>query len=189
MITSGCRRTLSPMILTGRSHGRARDGPLGQLGHNLTLTLIGVGNVHQIDLIELATLDVQRIFGLSQSQSEREAAAGEETDLENSIAPHQSPSKQVASGTQRDSSAAAGDTPLRTRAMPPMPEEPGPRREAWKALKQRFQNGMIPDKYTGAKLHKIVNQHIAKLPSDALEGRLGQQISLDTVLRAAGRRK
>ena len=142
----------------------------------------------QIGLIELATADVQRLFGSSPAKPKRQAAA-EDSGLKNSIGPQQPTTEEASSGAEQDSGAGAIDVPRRTRAMPPMPKEPGPRREAWKALTQRFPNGMIPDKYTGAELHIIVNRHIEKLPSDALEGRLHQQVSRDTVLRAAGRRK
>jgi hypothetical protein len=98
----------------------------------------------------------------------------------------QSPIEGVGSGTGPYS--VAGNA-LRRSRMSPEPEEPGPRKEAWKALKVRFKDELIPDDFTGAQLHKMVNQHIKNLPRDALEGRIRQEISLDTVLRAAGRKR
>jgi hypothetical protein len=90
------------------------------------------------------------------------------------------------SGTERYS--IAPNAPRPGKKMPPMPREAGPRKEAWKALKAKFPDELIPDDYSGMQLHKIVNQHIQS-SRDALEGRIRQQISLDTVLRAAGRKK
>jgi hypothetical protein len=72
--------------------------------------------------------------------------------------------------------------------MPPMPAEPGPRKEAWRALKARFPDELIPDDFSGSQLHNIVNEHIKKI-RHALEGRIREEISLDSVLRAAGRKK
>jgi hypothetical protein len=87
--------------------------------------------------------------------------------------------------------APTGCIPERQAAkrLPPMPKKNGPQKEAWKALKARFPNELIPNDMTGASLRQIVNKYIKKLPSDVLEGRVRQEISLESVLRAVGRRK
>jgi hypothetical protein len=138
---------------------------------------------HQIDLIELATADVHEIFGSPPSEPRN----AEEASGANDRMPEQFAADEIIS-----SKALHGGIPKappRTHKMPPMPREPGPRQVAWKALKERFPDEQIPDDFTGEQLTKIVNQFLSKLPSDAIEGRVRQEVSLDTVLRAAGRKK
>jgi hypothetical protein len=73
--------------------------------------------------------------------------------------------------------------------MPPMPTRPGPRQAAWKVLNEKYPDG-IPDDIPGTKLRRIVNQRINDPGRrDMLEGRIKPEISLESVLRAAGRRK
>ena len=95
--------------------------------------------------------------------------------------------EEVDSGTEPHSGADKAHRP--SRKMPPEPEKPGPRKQAWKALKARFPDGQIPEDFSRSKLQTIVNQHLRDQPRGALEGRIREEISLDTVLRAVGRKK
>ena len=76
-----------------------------------------------------------------------------------------------------------------TSEMPPRPAKPGPRRAAWDALADRFSDRRIPNKMSGSNLHDIVNRFVAKHRDQFDEGRIRDEISPDSVLRAAGRRK
>jgi hypothetical protein len=137
---------------------------------------------HQIDLIELATADVLDIFGSPPSKPRN----AEEASGANDRTPEQLAADEIVSG--KPLHGGIPKAPRRTHKMPPMPRKPGARQVAWKALKERFPDEQIPLDFTGEQLTKIVNQFLSKLPSDAIEGRVKQEVSLDTVLRAAGRK-
>jgi hypothetical protein len=72
------------------------------------------------------------------------------------------------------------------RLVEPVPPK-GPRRAARIALDKLYPLGVPLDK-SGAELQIAVNRYIEKQPSDLIEGRVRQQVSLDTVLRAAERK-
>lgn len=68
----------------------------------------------------------------------------------------------------------------------PVPKK-GPRRAARLALDAIYPQG-VPINKTGQELTNEVNRYIGKQPSDLIEGRVKQEVSLDTVLRAAERK-
>lgn len=63
----------------------------------------------------------------------------------------------------------------------------GPRKAARLALDSLYPTG-VPIDQTGQELLNAVNKYIKKQPSDLIEGRVKQEVSLDTVLRAAERK-
>ena len=63
----------------------------------------------------------------------------------------------------------------------------GPRRAARLALDAIFPEGISTNK-TGQELTNVVNNYLKRQPSDLIEGRVKQEVSLDTVLRAAERK-
>lgn len=77
-----------------------------------------------------------------------------------------------------------------TRAMQklknPIPKK-GPRRAARLALDALYHHGIPRDK-SGQDLTNAVNKWISRQPNDLIEGRVRQNVSLDTVLRAAERK-
>jgi hypothetical protein len=68
----------------------------------------------------------------------------------------------------------------------PIPNK-GARRAARMALDALYPHG-VPEDKTGQELTNLVNNWLKKQPSDLIEGRVKQTISLDTVLRAAERK-
>ena len=68
----------------------------------------------------------------------------------------------------------------------PIPKT-GPKRAARLALDALFSKG-IPIDESGQELTNAVNNYINRQPSELIEGRVKQTVSLDTVLRAAERK-
>jgi hypothetical protein len=87
------------------------------------------------------------------------------------------------SGPANSTNAASGPTSK----MPLRPAKPGPRQAAWDALAKRFPDRRIPNEMSSSILEGIVNKHVDQ-HRGLFEGRIRNKISLDTVLRAAGRR-
>jgi hypothetical protein len=76
--------------------------------------------------------------------------------------------------------------PAFRKLVEPLPKK-GARRAARMALDALYPDG-VPEDKTGQELTNLVNNWLKKQPSDLIEGRVKQTISLDTVLRAAERK-
>src|SRR5262249_46156035 len=83
----------------------------------------------------------------------------------------------------RDEKTAA---PIVKRLIKPIPRT-GPKRAARLALDKLYPKG-IPVNKTGQELTNSVNAYLRNHRSDLIEGRVRQEVSLETVLRAAERR-